>query len=78
MEQVMVDKEQIKSDMEVYTLAYLRGRDAHQKRVLTFINDNHTQCSLQHSKGYVCHPCLGAEYWYMAIKKELERRTNES
>ena len=78
--ELMSEKEQLTEEMRVYEMAYLRGRDAHQKRVLQFMNDYFTLCSNSHDSDdqhRVCQICQGAKVWHDAIKSQLDRKSND-
>jgi hypothetical protein len=80
MEQPMIknEVETLTDEMQLYEMAYLRGRDAHQKRVLRFISEHFALCSANHrltvNPSDDCHICNGAKAWHDAIKSELDRR----
>ena len=77
----MNEKEQLSDEMVIYEMAYLRGRDAHQKRVLKFIGEHFGACSSSHDsheQHLICVTCQGAKAWHDAIKLQLDRKPNES
>ena len=66
-----------KEELELYEFAYLRGRDAHQKRILKFIYEVFDACQddnfMESGAVELCRACKSANIWHDRIKKEFDR-----